>query len=211
MDWLWGVTVKKKNEGSDGGGEGGVKTEIERQNHWRSVCRTCTDRLRHRVRKKEGSLQHLRGSGFITASGGESFTGSRTRTHVDKTAVIHRLWSSTRGGYGREGGGERGWNVRLRSITATWLILGVSLSTCSGSLSTQGDWGRRGRELLRLCAGQRAPVDSPSLAAAAAAGGAGAVAPQIAAELAGAAAKQGALTPKLFIYPEMKVASTAEV
>lgn len=54
-------------------------------------------------------------------------------------------------------------------------------------------------------------MDSPSLATAAAAGGAGAVALQIAAGLAGAAAKQGALTPKLFIYPEMKVASAARV
>lgn len=49
------------------------------------------------------------------------------------------------------------------------------------------------------------------MATAAAAGGAGAVALQIAAELAGAAAKQGAPTPKLFIYPEMKVAFTAKV
>lgn len=51
-------------------------------------------------------------------------------------------------------------------------------------------------------------MDSSSLATA---GAAGAVAVQIAAELAGAAAKQGALTPNLFIYPEMKVAFTAKV
>lgn len=59
--------------------------------------------------------------------------------------------------------------------------------------------------------GQRAPVDSPSLAAAAAAGEAGAVSLQIAAELAGAAAKQEAPTPKIFIHPEVKVAFTAKV
>lgn len=68
--------------------------------------------------------------------------------------------------------------------------------------------GQTGRELLRLCAWQRAPVDSPSLATA---GAAEAVALQIAAELAGAAAKQGALTPKIFMYPEMKVEFTAKV
>lgn len=49
------------------------------------------------------------------------------------------------------------------------------------------------------------------MAAAAAAGRAGAVALQITAELAGAAAKQGALTLKLFIYPGMKVALAAKV
>ncbi len=38
-----------------------------------------------------------------------------------------------------------------------------------------------------------------------------AVALQIAAELAGAAEKQEALTPKLFIHPEMKAAFTAKV
>lgn len=54
-------------------------------------------------------------------------------------------------------------------------------------------------------------MDSPSSATPAAAGGAVAVALQIAAGLTGAAAKQGALTPKLFIYPETKVAFTAEV
>lgn len=69
-----------------------------------------------------------------------------------------------------------------------------------------------GGELLRLCVGQRAPVDSPSSAVAAeAAGGVGALAVQTAAVYAGAAAKQGAQTPELFIYPEMKVASTAKV
>lgn len=52
-------------------------------------------------------------------------------------------------------------------------------------------------------------MDSPSLATAAAAEGAGAVALQTAAELAGAAEKQEAL--KQFIYPEMKVALTAKV
>lgn len=51
-------------------------------------------------------------------------------------------------------------------------------------------------------------MDSPSLATA---GAAEAVALQIAAELAGAAAKQGALTPKIFIYPEMKAEFTAKV
>lgn len=67
--------------------------------------------------------------------------------------------------------------------------------------SCQGDWGRRRRELLRLCAGQRAPEDSPSLAkAAAAVGGAGALAQQTETKSGGAAAEQGAQTPKLFIY-----------
>jgi len=59
--------------------------------------------------------------------------------------------------------------------------------------------------------GQRAPVDSPSLAITAAAGGAGALTLQTAAESTGAAAKGGAQTPKLFIYLEMKVAFTAKV
>lgn len=68
--------------------------------------------------------------------------------------------------------------------------------------------GQTRRELLRLCAWQRAPVDSPSLATA---GAAEAVALQRAAELAGAAAKQGAHTPKIFIYPEMMVEFTAKV
>lgn len=67
----------------------------------------------------------------------------------------------------------------------------------------------KGRELLRLCAGQRAPVDSPSLATAAAAGVVGALALQTTAEPTGAAAEQGAPTPKLFIYPGMKAAFTA--
>lgn len=49
-------------------------------------------------------------------------------------------------------------------------------------------------------------MDSPSLATAA-----GAVALKTAAALAGAAAKQGAQTPKHFIYQEMKVAFTAKV
>ena len=50
------------------------------------------------------------------------------------------------------------------------------------------------------------------MATAAAAVGPGAVALQTAAELAGgAAAKQGALTTEIFIYPEMKVAFTAKV
>lgn len=48
-------------------------------------------------------------------------------------------------------------------------------------------------------------------AAAARGAGAGAVALQAAAELAGAAGKQGALTPKLFIHPKMKAAFTARV
>lgn len=69
----------------------------------------------------------------------------------------------------------------------------------------------RGRELLRLCAGQRAPADSPSLATAtaAAAGVVGALALQTIAEPTGTAAEQGAPTPKLFIYPGMKAAFTA--
>lgn len=51
-------------------------------------------------------------------------------------------------------------------------------------------------------------MDSPSLATA---GGAEAVALQRAAELAGAAAKQGAHSPKIFIYPEMMVEFTTKV
>lgn len=51
-------------------------------------------------------------------------------------------------------------------------------------------------------------MDSPFLATA---GAAEAVALQIAAELAGAAANQGALTLKIFIYAKMKIDFTAKV
>lgn len=124
------VTEKEKEEGW-------VATEMERQNYWRSV-QDITDRLRHSEWER-GSFRHLRGSSFI-----------RTRRRVCESHADELLWSCS-------GGGERGWslNQRMRSIAATWLILGVSLSTCSISISTPaiketGANGERAAEIMRV-------------------------------------------------------------
>lgn len=141
-----GLTVRgnrgKINEGSDRerGGGGEVETETERQNHWRSV----RDTHWQAASEKEGACSTWEAAASL-GWGGESLTGSRGETHVDKL-----LWS-------RSGGGERGWslNLRMRSVAATWLSLGVSLGTCSVSLSTPaiketGAIGERAAEIMRV-------------------------------------------------------------
>ena len=114
----------------------------------------------------------------------------------------HRSRSSTKEATAEEEEEEmeaRAWARRMRSDAAT--DLESARAPAVWALEETGAGGER-RELLRLCAGQRAPVDSPSSAE-----GAGAV--ETVAELAGAAAQRGARTPKLFIHPEMKGAVAA--
>lgn len=132
--------------------EGWVDTEIERQAPKECAGQTLTGW--DTESEKEGACSTWEAVASL-ASGGESVTGSHTGTHVDN-CCYPTLVEQNEGG--NSWGGERGWsqslNERMRSIAATWLTLGISLSTCSGSLSTPaikgtGADGERAAEIMR--------------------------------------------------------------
>lgn len=148
MDWLWGVTQRKKEKekGRYRGGGDVDGREIGRQKHRRSSAELV---WKHWQAKRLSAA---------AASGVESVTRRHTATLTDKPlhAARRESW-----GIGCRSGLQswsEGLTGRMRSIT--WL--GVRLSTCSGRLSTPAvketgaDGGEscwdyaQGRELQRI-------------------------------------------------------------
>lgn len=154
-----GVTEEEEEEEEE---KGWVETEIERQNHWSSTGGLVKGSEQDKYWQAETQNEKGRASSTLKAaaaaslvSGGESVTCSHTGTHVDKPLLPIAYGAAAQGVYS---GGQQGWSQsfkeRMRSITATWLTPGVSLSTCSGRLSTPaiketGADGERAAEIMR--------------------------------------------------------------